>query len=480
MDKINKNHLINLIIITFFLSVIITSCQKEDEVVILPILATLGVYNITTESANSGGLISESGNGVIINRGLCWSTQPNPTIDLLTKTVDGEGKGSYTSSLKNLNSGTTYYVRAYATNEAGTAYGNEFNFTTTRSLAEIETSEITNFNFENVVSGGTILHDGGSDITLRGVCWGLLENPEIESDMHTEDGSGIGSFVSKLTNLQPGRLYYLRAFAINENGISYGNEVSFETDIALATLKTNDPIEVSFHSAKVSGMLINNGGDDIQEMGFCFSTSMQPNLEDNKITVNNSEQDYSHTIENLESGKTYYVRSFATNKAGTSYGNEVSFTTLSGELQIGFFFEGGIIFYIDESGKHGLVCTTEDQKSVKWGCENLFISGTNTGIGRGLQNTNAILTQCSETNSAAKICADLIFNGYNDWFLPSKDELNLIYSNLYLKNIGSLGNTYRSSSEYDGNSVWTQYFVDGQQYNLWKGSSVGIRAVRSF
>lgn len=476
----NKKRLTNLSTITFCLFVIISSCKKEDETEILPMLATLGVYNITTESANSGGLISESGSGAIIDRGVCWNTQPNPTIDLQTKTIEGEGVGSYTSSLENLLSGTKYYIRAYATNEAGTAYGNEVSFSTIGSVAEIETSDITNINFESAVSGGTILHDGGSDITLRGVCWGLNENPVIETNMHTEEGTGTGSFVSQLTNLQPGRLYYLRAYAKNENGISYGNELSFETEIALATLETNNPIEISYHSAKVGGKLINNGGDDIQEMGLCFSTSTQPTLEDNKITVSISEQEFSQRIENLESGKTYYVRSFATNAAGTSYGNEVSFTTLFGDLQIGSFFKGGIIFYIDESGEHGLVCTTEDQTSVKWGCENVFISGTSTDIGTGLQNTNAILAQCSETNSAAKICADLVFNGYDDWFLPSKDELNLIYSNLYLNNIGRLGDIYRSSSEYDGNSVWTQYFIDGQQYNLWKGSSEGVRAVRAF
>lgn len=464
-----------------FIITSLTSCKKDENSSTLPNLATLGANNITEVSADSGGIIVQNGGESITARGVCWDTSANPTIDLTTTSMDGKGAGSYTSSLENLSSGTTYYIRAYATNKTGIAYGNEISFTTTESTAELVTSPLTNITFDGVFSGGNITHDGGSNIAQRGICWGQQENPSLETSSYTEDGTGIGPFISQLTNLRPSEQYYLRAYAINETGISYGAQISFQTLKNLASVQTDQPIEISYESARVKGSLIENGGDNILELGLCYGTSTLPTLENTKVTANNGESLFSLKMDNLTPGTVYFVRSFATNSVGTSYGNEVSFTTLEGALQLGYFFEGGIIFYLDETGEHGLVCTTEDQPSVEWGCRNQLISGTNAEIGSGQQNTNNILAQCNSTISAARVCADLISNGYDDWFLPSKDELNLIRKNVFLNNLGGeFGSYYRSSTENDGNSVWTQQFIDGQQYTLWKGSTVSIRAVRAF
>ena len=105
------------------------SCDEDNDVE-LPILTTLDANNIKCSTAYSGGLISEDGGGEISSRGVCWNTSPNPTIEDSEKSEDGAEIGSFNSLLPNLTSGTTYYVRAYATNEAGTAYGNEISFTT--------------------------------------------------------------------------------------------------------------------------------------------------------------------------------------------------------------------------------------------------------------------------------------------------------------------------------------------------------------
>ena len=119
---------------------LMVSCDKDNESfesVELPILTTLEANNITSSSANSGGLISEDGGGNC-SRGVCWNTSPNPTIEDSEKSEDGAEIGSFNSLLPNLTSGTTYYVRAYATNEAGTAYGNEISFTTISECVFIE------------------------------------------------------------------------------------------------------------------------------------------------------------------------------------------------------------------------------------------------------------------------------------------------------------------------------------------------------
>lgn len=98
--------------------------------VVLPVLSTTAITDITFNSAASGGSITNDGGGTISTRGIVWSTSQNPTIALATKTTNGAGIGNFSSTLANLNPETTYYIKAYAANSAGTAYGNEIEFKT--------------------------------------------------------------------------------------------------------------------------------------------------------------------------------------------------------------------------------------------------------------------------------------------------------------------------------------------------------------
>jgi len=158
-------------------------------------------------------------------------------------------------------------------------------------------------------------------------------------------------------------------------------------------------------------------------------------------------------------------------------------------ILIGDFYQGGVIFYLDGSGG-GLVCAVSDQSSAaEWGCYTTAISGADgTAIGTGAQNTIDIEAGCTTPGIAADICANLSLNGYIDWFLPSKDELNEMYINkatidaTALANGGTafVGNYYWSSSEYNNGNAWSQYFYNGTQYNiLSKGNPFYVRAVRA-
>ncbi|MBV2225137.1 MAG: hypothetical protein KUL74_09835 [Cloacibacterium sp.] len=95
-----------------------------------PVISSTAISNVTSISSNSGGNISNDGGSPVISRGVCWSTSPNPTVGLTTKTVNGSGTGTFTSNIESLEPNTTYYVRAYATNINGTSYGNELTFRT--------------------------------------------------------------------------------------------------------------------------------------------------------------------------------------------------------------------------------------------------------------------------------------------------------------------------------------------------------------
>ena len=118
-------------------------------------------------------------------------------------------------------------MRAYATNDAGTAYGEEISFTT-KDLPQLTTNEITNIDATSATSGGNITDNGGFSITARGVCWSKTSNPTT-NDNATNDGTRTGSFTSDLTDLTEGTEYFVRAYATNEVGTAYGEEISFST-----------------------------------------------------------------------------------------------------------------------------------------------------------------------------------------------------------------------------------------------------------
>jgi uncharacterized protein (TIGR02145 family) len=194
----------------------------------LPVVAsTTTVTNITATTASSGGNITSDGGGAITARGVVWSTTTNPTISN-SKTTDAGTTGSFTSSLTGLTAGTLYYVRAYATNNSGTAYGLQITFTT-KSLPIVSTTTVTSITSTTATSGGNLTNDGGLTITAKGVCWSTSPNPTI-ANSKTDNGVTAGTYASNLTGLSPSTLYYVRAYATNTAGTAYGTQISFTTE----------------------------------------------------------------------------------------------------------------------------------------------------------------------------------------------------------------------------------------------------------
>jgi uncharacterized protein (TIGR02145 family) len=206
----------------FFLN----SC--EENKINPPNLITAPVTDITYSTVVTGGNIADDGGNEVTARGVCWATTVNPDISG-SHTIDGKGTGIFISNLEGLMPGLTYYVRAYATNNAGTGYGNEVNFVTTAATtATVTTKVVTELSFNSALGGGDITDDGGDHVIARGVCWSTTPGPLV-SDAHTTDGTGDGSFESNITELLPATNYYVRAYATNGAGTSYGEEVSFAT-----------------------------------------------------------------------------------------------------------------------------------------------------------------------------------------------------------------------------------------------------------
>jgi hypothetical protein len=199
----------------------------------LPIISsTTSASLITSTSARAGGTIISSGASNITSRGTCYSsTNKMPTITD-PKTNDGTGVGSFASNLNGLTVNTTYFIRAYATNAVGTAYGDVKTFTTSTLTIPLEVITVvaSSITQNSASSGGNIGADGGSPISSRGVCWSNTNNNPTISNSRTLNGTGVGSFSSLLSNLLPGTRYHLRAYATNGVGTAYGNVISFTTE----------------------------------------------------------------------------------------------------------------------------------------------------------------------------------------------------------------------------------------------------------
>ena len=303
--------------------------QMSFYTLALPSVTTGSVSNILDTTANCNGNVTSSGGGTVTARGICWGLTANPTL-ADSHTVDSSGLGAFTGTMTGLTPGTTYHVRAYATNGGGTAYGANRNFTT-KNVPTVSVDTATNITSVSASFIGHVTLNGGMALTARGLCWDTLPNPDINGN-HTTNGNSIGNFAVQLTSLTPGTTYYVRAYATNAIGTGYSNEVSFTT-LNLPTLYTFAVSNISFHSATGNGEILDNGVPAITERGICWSTSQNPTLADSH-SISSIPADslgfglFSAPITGLEAGTIYYVRAYATNSSGTAYGNQVQFGTL--------------------------------------------------------------------------------------------------------------------------------------------------------
>jgi uncharacterized protein (TIGR02145 family) len=286
--------------------------------------------SITTTTAIGGGTISSTGGATIITSGLVWDAIANPTIALATKTTDGTTSGTFTSSITGLTQGTTYHVRAYATNYLGTSYGPDVTFTTITTPTVSSTATVTSITGTTATSGGTITSDGGASVTLRGLVWGTSSGSSTYS---VTSGTGTGTYTASITGLSITTNYFVRAFATNSVGTVYGAETSFTTlAIAPTVSATASVTSITGSTATSGGTITSDGGATVTSRGLVWGTSSGSSTY--SVTSGSGTGTYTSSITGLTPGTLYYVRSYATNSVGTSYGAETSFTT-SNDITIG-------------------------------------------------------------------------------------------------------------------------------------------------
>ena len=212
------------------LTFILFSCKPVDEDPTIPTVVTKSIENVADITADVLAEVTDDGGADILERGVCLNTEGNPQVtDICLKDIEG-GFGSFTIKVSDLELQTTYYVRAYAVNSAGTAYSNELSFTTDGpQIPTVVTMSIENVADITADVLAEVTDDGGADIVERGVCLNTEGNPQVTDICVKDIEGGIGSFTIKVSDLEPQTTYYVRTYAVNSVGTAYGDELSFTT-----------------------------------------------------------------------------------------------------------------------------------------------------------------------------------------------------------------------------------------------------------
>ncbi|NQT71991.1 MAG: hypothetical protein HQ553_04375, partial [Chloroflexi bacterium] len=294
-----------------------------------PSVITDSITEVQLNSATANGTISNLGNPDPIAYGAVWNTSGLPTVaDSLTDEGPTSTTGFFASLITGLSTNTTYYVRAYATNVVGTAYGEELSFTTT-GTPMVTTEPVTNVGTSTAMANASFTVLGNPNPTSHGVVWNTTGTPTLV-DNSTDEGpaSVAGPFTTVMNGLTPNTTYYVRAYAINAEGTAYGNEVSYTTH-AIAAVTTEAVSDISTTTATGNGTIIDLGNPNPTAYGVVWNTLGTPTLADgfNNEGPASVSGSFTSIMTGLMTNTTYYVRAYVTNSAGTVYGEEVSFTT---------------------------------------------------------------------------------------------------------------------------------------------------------
>ena len=422
---------------------------RSFSISLVPAVTTLDPTNVLAETATLNGRIDVVGDPAYKERGFVYSKSFNmPTVDdpanATTKVpVSGQNK-EFSANVASLTEHSTYYVRAYATYEGGTSYGEVKTFKPAALLPVVTTLEATNILATSAILNARIDNAGEPAYTERGFLYSIsypiptINDPSTATTKVVVDGTSK-EYSANISSLKEGTTYYARAYATSSKGTSYGEVLTFKPIAVLPSVTTLEPSNVQTTTATLNGRIDKVGEPAYTERGFVYSTSYQtPTVKDpssatTKVVVDGSSSNYSANVSSLTENATYYVRAYATSEYGTAYGEVLTFKPEHPDYVI-----------IDN-----LMVQKEDLGKVNW-------------------------------NDANSLCNNSCVAGYSDWRLPTKNELAMMYN--ARDEIPNL-----KSENYWSSERWSPYYSDYYYINFKTGSistqtstfTYNVRAVRT-
>lgn len=291
-------------------------------------LSATKVTNITTTSATFTCTVTSHGGETVSEVGYYVGKDEDVDVTTAIKVSEVFTSMTFTLTVEGLEVGQYYFVKAYALNSAGEGYSDISTFKTTSTAPSVITVGSSELSATSAELSGEVIDHNGEIITERGFVWLKGEGtPTTSSSKLTADGT-MGAFTATLTDLSPNQVYSFRAYAINSKGTSYGEVMTFEIQVDLPTVTTNEVTDITDYSAVSGGNVTVDGGTDILAKGVVWSRSKNPTVDlETKTDEGSGLGSFTSTMSNLTSGSTYYVRAYATNAAGTGYGKEMEFKT---------------------------------------------------------------------------------------------------------------------------------------------------------
>ena len=285
---------------------------------------------IRAESAVVGGNILDPGEGEILERGVYLTQKGTKITDTIPFTMEADSFYQRVTGLERL---ASYEVEAYLVNTFGTITGGVLSFTTTDGMPLVAEPDTVDISFTSATFSSKLLESGDSLITALGFCYGTEPNPTLENNVVTAELQADSTFSASLPDIVQQTRYYVRAFATNSYGTFYsdGSGATFVLKDQKPTVETEEPQVGIGGNVAFSGTILAEGMSPVTEAGFLWSTEEEPTLETPKSSHRNlfeeGATEYAMTLGNMRGGTTYYVRLYAKNEYGTSYGEVKAFET---------------------------------------------------------------------------------------------------------------------------------------------------------
>lgn len=490
-----KNFAISMISLFVLIILLPTACDKNEIVRIIKV-RTDSVSHINYTSCIVTGTLIDKGEQKIDLHGFCYSLTEEPGLNDLTKRLGSKSTlGTFTDTITGLTVNTPYFVRAFARNEIDTYFGEQISFQTLAySPPTIVTSPPTDVTKTTATLHGEVTDAGGLEVTDRGIWYSTSENAEI-SGTQIQAGNEHDNFSVELTGLTIATVYYIKAYATNSLGTSFGDELVFSTNRPPSVF-TNIALSITQTTAIVGGDVYDDGGQLVTEKGIYFSTSPGADTSGIKLAIGIGLGSFLTSLTELMEGTAYYIKAYAINSIGTSFGTEVSFGTqvndfdeniyntvpigsqlwMAENMKVTHYSDGTVISRVEESSAwNSLDITDKAYCFYENSLANKNIYGALYTWAAAMNGTNS---SSSNPSGVQGVCP-------SGWHLPSDDEWKQLEMDLGMSQIeadrtGIRGPGVGGKLKEAGRVHWTEQNIGASNESGFTALPGGFRFIHGY